>query len=133
MTERDRGKRGEGERGRGEEEEREKEGERESNLNARQLLASVFQEDPRLLLELRVPEDVSCLASGSSSQKLQNILFPVPKCWRRRASLPAGPHSRWGEACRCRETGKSLVHWGRFPGFCSFPLAWVAGRQSRER
>lgn len=58
-----------------------------------------FQEDPRLLLELRVPEDISCSASGSSSQKLQNILFPVPKCGWRRETLPAaGPRSRWGAA-----------------------------------
>lgn len=58
-----------------------------------------FQEDPRLLLELRLPEDISCSASGSSSQKLQNILFPVPKCRWRRETLPAaGPRSRWGAA-----------------------------------
>lgn len=50
MTERDRGKRGEGERGRGEEGKR-GEGNR---FKYQTVVASGFQEDPRLLLELHV-------------------------------------------------------------------------------
>lgn len=98
------------------------------------VVASGFQEDPRLLLEFHVPEDISCSASGSSSQKLQNILFPVPKRWWRRESQWASQSSQQVvQSGRRQRTGRSLVHWGRFTAFRSVPLAWVAGRQSRER
>nr|XP_048312363.1 transforming acidic coiled-coil-containing protein 1 isoform X6 [Myodes glareolus] len=65
-----------------------------------------FQEDPRLLRELRVPEDVSRSAPGSSSQELQNILSPVPEGWWRRQALAAvSPRSRWDEAGAADRSG----------------------------